>query len=429
MIKITGVKGREILDSRGNPTVEVEVTVEGGAQGRAAVPSGASTGEHEALELRDGDKSRYLGKGVRKAIGNVNGIIGPRVQGEDAEDQTAIDHLMIQLDGTENKSRLGANAILGVSLAVAKAAAAASHQPLYRYLGGEEARELPVPMMNIINGGSHADNNIDLQEFMVMPVGAKSFREALRMGAEIFHTLKEVLRKKGCSTAVGDEGGFAPHLRSNEEAIAVILEAIEASGYKAGEDVYLALDPAASSFYNGGKYNLSSEPQPEKSSEEMIDFYDGLVTRYPLISIEDGLSEDDWEGWKKLTDRLGKKIQIVGDDLFVTNEKRLKRGLEGGAANSILIKVNQIGTLTETLKTIKLAQEAGYTAVVSHRSGETEDTTIADIAVASNCGQIKSGSLSRTDRTAKYNQLLRIEEELGEKAVFKGKEVFYNLSY
>lgn len=429
MIKITEVKGREVLDSRGNPTVEVEVTVEEGVRGRAIVPSGASTGEHEALELRDGDKSRYLGKGVRKAIGNINGIIGPRVQGEDAEDQTAIDNLMIQLDGTENKSKLGANAILGVSLAVAKAAAAASCQPLYRYLGGEEARELPVPMMNIINGGSHANNNIDLQEFMVMPVGAKSFSEALRMGAEIFHHLKTVLRKKGCSTAVGDEGGIAPHLHSNEEAITVILKAIEVSGYRAGEDVCLALDPAASSFYSEGKYNLSSEPQPKKSAEEMIDFYDGLVARHPLISIEDGLAEDDWGGWKKLTDRLGKKIQIVGDDLFVTNEKRLKKGLEKGVANSILIKVNQIGTLTETLKTIKLAQEAGYTAVVSHRSGETEDTTIADIAVATNCGQIKSGSLSRTDRVAKYNQLLRIEEELGEKAIFKGKETFYNLKH
>ncbi len=427
MIAIRQVKGREILDSRGNPTVEVEVTVEGGAQGRAAVPSGASTGEHEALELRDGDKSRYLGKGVEKAVTNVNEIIGPRIQGENAEDQAAIDNLMLQLDGTENKAKLGANAILGVSLAVAKAAAAASHQPLYRYLGGEEARELPVPMMNIINGGSHADNNVDLQEFMVMPVGAKNFREALRMGAEIFHNLKTVLQKKGCSTAVGDEGGFAPHLNSNEEAIAVILEAIEVSGYQAGKDVFLALDPAASSFYNDGKYNLSSESKPQKSSEEMIDFYDSLVTKYPLISIEDGLAEDDWAGWKKLTDRLGKKIQLVGDDLFVTNEKRLKKGLDEGITNSILIKVNQIGTLTETLGTIKMAKEAGYTAVVSHRSGETEDTTIADIAVATNCGQIKSGSLSRTDRIAKYNQLLRIEEELGAKAIFKGKEVFYNL--
>lgn len=429
MIKIIKVKGREILDSRGNPTVEVEVTVEGGAGGRAAVPSGASTGEHEALELRDGDKSRYLGKGVEKAVGNVNKIISPRIKGKDAEDQEAIDNLMIQLDGTENKSRLGANAILGVSLAVAKAAAAASHQSLYRYLGGEEARELPVPMMNIINGGAHADNNVDLQEFMIMPVGAKSFREALRMGAEIFQSLKMVLRKKGFSTAVGDEGGFAPHLSSNEEAITVILEAIEDSGYKAGEDVFLVLDPAASSFYNEGKYNLSSESQPWKSSEEMIDFYDGLVTKYPLISIEDGLSEDDWEGWKKLTGRLGKKIQIVGDDLFVTNEKRLKKGLDMGVANSILIKVNQIGTLTETLKTMELAKEAGYTTVISHRSGETEDTTIADIAVATNCGQLKSGSLSRTERIAKYNQLLRIEEELGEKAIFKGKEVFYNLPF
>ncbi|NOX97261.1 MAG: phosphopyruvate hydratase [Nitrospirae bacterium] len=429
MIKITEVKGREILDSRGNPTVEVEVAVEGGIRGRAAVPSGASTGEHEAIELRDGDKARYLGKGVEKAVSNVNEVIGPLVLGKDAEDQEAIDNLMIQLDGTENKARLGANAILGVSLAVAKAAAAASHQSLYRYLGGEEARELPVPMMNIINGGSHADNNIDLQEFMIMPVGAKSFREALRMGAEVFHNLKAVLLKKGCSTAVGDEGGFAPHLNSNEEAIEVILEAIEASGYKAGKDVCLVLDPAASSFYKDGKYILSSEPQPEKSSEEMIDFYDNLVAKYPIISLEDGLSEDDWEGWKKLTGKLGKKIQIVGDDLFVTNEKRLKRGIEEKSANSILIKVNQIGTLTETLKTMKMAREAGYTAVVSHRSGETEDVTIADIAVATNCGQIKSGSLCRTERIAKYNQLLRIEEELGKKAIFKGREVFYNLGH
>ncbi len=429
MMKITKVKGREILDSRGNPTVEVEVTVEGGARGRAAVPSGASTGEHEALELRDGDKSRYLGKGVEKAVGHVNKIIGPEVQGKDAEDQAGIDNLMIQLDGTENKGKLGANAILGVSLAVAKAAAASSHQPLYRYLGGEEARELPVPMMNIINGGAHADNNIDLQEFIIMPAGAKSFREALRMGSEIFHALKAVLRKKGFSTSVGDEGGFAPNLNSNEEAIAVILEGIEASGYQAGKDVYLAIDPAASSFYKDGTYNLSSEPQPEKSPEEMVDFYDKLVAKYPLISLEDGLAEDDWGGWKTLTDSLGKKIQIIGDDLFVTNQKRLKRGIEEGIANSILIKVNQIGTLTETLNTIKMAKEAGYTAVISHRSGETEDTTIADLAVATNCGQLKSGSLSRTERVAKYNQLLRIEEELGERAVFKGLEVFYNLDY
>ncbi len=429
MMKITKVKGREILDSRGNPTVEVEVTVEGGARGRAAVPSGASTGEHEALELRDGDKSRYLGKGVEKAVGHVNKIIGPEVQGKDAEDQAGIDNLMIQLDGTENKGKLGANAILGVSLAVAKAAAASSQQPLYRYLGGEEARELPVPMMNIINGGAHADNNIDLQEFIIMPAGAKSFREALRMGSEIFHALKAVLRKKGFSTSVGDEGGFAPNLNSNEEAIAVILEGIEASGYQAGKDVYLAIDPAASSFYKDGTYNLSSEPQPEKSPEEMVDFYDKLVAKYPLISLEDGLAEDDWGGWKTLTDSLGKKIQIIGDDLFVTNQKRLKRGIEEGIANSILIKVNQIGTLTETLNTIKMAKEAGYTAVISHRSGETEDTTIADLAVATNCGQLKSGSLSRTERVAKYNQLLRIEEELGERAIFKGLEVFYNLDY
>lgn len=426
-MKITEVKGREILDSRGNPTVEVEVTVEGGIVGRAAVPSGASTGEHEALELRDGDKSRYSGKGTLKAVSNVNEIICPQVKGKNADDQSAIDDFMIKLDGTENKGKLGANAILGVSLAVAKAAAAASRQPLYRYLGGEAARELPVPMMNIVNGGEHADNNVDLQEFMVMPVGAKSFRDALRMGAEIFHNLKSVLNKKGLATAVGDEGGFAPHLNSNEEAIKVIIEAIEKSGYKPGKDICIALDPAASSFYREGKYILSSEPQPNKSSADMIDFYDNLTAKYPIISIEDGLAEDDWDGWKQLTNRLGKKIQLVGDDLFVTNEKRLKQGLEKEVANSILIKVNQIGTLTETLNTMKVAKSAGYTSVVSHRSGETEDTTIADIAVATNSGQIKTGSLCRTDRVAKYNQLLRIEEELGDKAIFKGREVFFNL--
>ncbi|MCK4436941.1 phosphopyruvate hydratase [bacterium] len=427
MPKIAAVKAREILDSRGNPTVEVEVTLEGGAAGRASVPSGASTGEHEALELRDGDASRYLGKGVEKAVRNVNDLIGPHVKGKDALNQAVIDNLMIELDGTENKSKLGANAILGVSLAVARAAAASSRVPLYLHLGGEEARELPLPMMNIINGGQHADNNIDIQEFMVVPVGGNTFREALRMGAEVFHNLRAVLKEKGYSTAVGDEGGFAPDLRSNEEAISVILKAIERAKYKIGEEILLALDSAASSFYENDKYTLTSEPNPERSSGEMVDFYETLVSKYPIISIEDGLAEDDWEGWKTLTDRLGEKVQIVGDDLFVTNKSRLREGIDRGIANSILIKVNQIGTLTETLNTIKLAREAGYTAIISHRSGETEDTTIADLSVATNCGQIKSGSLSRTDRVAKYNQLLRIEEELGPRAVFRGKEVFCNL--
>lgn len=425
MSKIAHVKAREILDSRGNPTVEVDVFLEGGALGRAAVPSGASTGEHEALEMRDKDKSRYLGKGVEKAVRNVNEVIGPKVKGKDASDQEALDNFMLSLDGTENKTALGANAILGVSLATAKAAAAEAGKPLYRYLGGEEARELPVPMMNILNGGEHADNNVDLQEFMVMPVGAKSFREALRMGAETFHHLKAILKKKGYSTAVGDEGGFAPNLNSNAEAVEVILEAIGNAGYEAGKDICLALDPAASSFYKNGKYLLLSEAQKEKNAQEMIDFYENWVEKYPIISIEDGLAEDDWEGWKALTEKLGKKIQIVGDDLFVTNEKRLKMGLEKKVANSILIKVNQIGTLTETLKTIKLARENNYTVIISHRSGETEDTTIADIAVATNGGQIKTGSLCRSERVAKYNQLLRIEEELGEKALFRGKDVFH----
>lgn len=427
MPKITEIKGREILDSRGNPTVEVEVRLEGGAVGRASVPSGASTGEHEVLELRDGDKRRYLGKGVEKAVRNVNEVIGPQLKGKDALNQIDIDNLMIELDGTENKSKLGANAILGVSLAVAKAAAASSKVPLYLYLGKKEARELPLPMMNILNGGQHADNNVDIQEFMVMPVGGNTFRSALRMGAEVFHNLKAVLKKKGYSTAVGDEGGFAPNLKSNEEAISVILAAVERAGYKPGEEILLALDSAASSFYHNDKYTLTSEANPEKSSEEMVDFYQSLVDKYPIISIEDGLAEDDWGGWKTLTDRLGKKVQIVGDDLFVTNKKRLGQGIDKGIANSILIKVNQIGTLTETLDTIKLAKKVGYTAIISHRSGETEDTTISDLAVATNCGQIKTGSLSRTDRVAKYNQLLRIEEELGGKAIFKGKEVFYNL--
>lgn len=418
MASIEQVKAREILDSRGNPTVEVDVLLDDGACGRAAVPSGASTGEHEAVELRDGDKKRYLGKGVRKAVENVNKIIAPALKEKSADDQRAIDQLLIELDGTPNKSKLGANAILGCSLSVCKAAAVSAGLPLYRYIGGEEARVMPVPMMNILNGGSHADNNVDLQEFMIMPVGAKSFAEALRMGAEIFHTLKSILKKRGLSTAVGDEGGFAPNLNSNEEALQVILEAIQKAGYKSKEDICLALDPAASSFYKDGQYILSAEKEPEKTSMGMIDFYEDWVNRYPIISIEDGLAEDDWEGWKLLTQRLADKIQLVGDDLFVTNTSRLKQGIEKGVANSILIKVNQIGTLTETLEAIRMARAAGYTSVVSHRSGETEDTSIADIVVATNTGQIKTGSVCRTDRICKYNQLLRIEEELADTAIF-----------
>ena len=427
MTCIIDIVAREILDSRGNPTVEVDVILESGAEGRAAVPSGASTGEHEAVELRDGDKDRYLGKGVLKAVQNVNEIIAPELIGTDAASQLAIDKFLLELDGTENKSKLGANAILGVSLACAKAAAIAVGLPLYNYLGGVNAKVLPVPMMNILNGGSHADNNVDLQEFMVMPVGASSFREALRMGAEIFHNLKKVLHEQGLNTAVGDEGGFAPDLRSNEEAIQAVIKGIERAGYHPGEDVFIALDPAASEFYKDGKYNLAAEANPLKTSEEMVEFYAKWVDKYPIISIEDGLAEDDWDGWKLLTERLGKKIQIVGDDLFVTNTKRLQKGLEQGVANSILIKVNQIGTLTETLDTIELAKCNNYTAVVSHRSGETEDATIADIVVGLNTGQIKTGSASRSDRLAKYNQLLRIEEELGDDAQYLGKDVFYNL--
>ena len=428
MTKITNIHAREILDSRGMPTMEVEVTVESGAMGRAAVPSGASTGMHEALELRDGNEERYLGKGVRQAVKNVNGKIAEELVGLNAFDQVAIDTTMIELDGTENKERYGANAILGVSMAVAKAAAAALNMPLYCYLGGVNARELPLPMMNILNGGSHADNNVDLQEFMIMPAGAKSFSEALRMGAEIFHNLKNVLKKRGLNTAVGDEGGFAPDLNSNEEAIQVILEGIEQARYTPGEDVFIALDPAASEFYENGMYTLKAESALEKSSEDMVAFYANLVNKYPIISIEDGMAENDWDGWKMLTDAIGKKVQLVGDDLFVTNTKRLKRGIERGVCNSILIKVNQIGTLTETLNAIEMAKRARYTAVVSHRSGETEDTTIADIVVAVNAGQIKTGSLCRTDRICKYNQLLRIEEELGNAAIFRGKDVFYNLA-
>ncbi|PKK95306.1 MAG: phosphopyruvate hydratase [Tenericutes bacterium HGW-Tenericutes-5] len=428
MPNISNIYAREVLDSRGNPTVEVEVITESGAFGRAIVPSGASTGEHEAIELRDGDKSRYLGKGVLQAVKNVNEVIAPNLIGYDVTFQTSIDKIMLELDGTKNKSKLGANAILGVSMAVARAAADYVGLPLYLYLGGFNAKQLPTPMMNIINGGSHADNNVDFQEFMIMPVGAKTFKEALRMGAEVFHNLKKVLSSKGFNTAVGDEGGFAPDLQSNEDGIKVILEAIEKAGFVPGKDVYIAMDVAASEFYNKQTklYELKGEGKT-LNAQEMVKFYEGLVEKYPIISIEDGLDENDWEGWKALTDALGKKIQLVGDDLFVTNTEKLARGIEQGIANSILIKVNQIGTLTETFNAIEMAKRAGYTAVVSHRSGETEDTTIAEIAVATNAGQIKTGSLSRTDRIAKYNQLLRIEEELDEVAEYKGLDSFYNL--
>jgi enolase len=427
MSEIVDIYAREILDSRGNPTVEVEVYLESGVMGRAAVPSGASTGEREALELRDGDKGRYLGKGVLKAVDHVNEDIAEALIGWEASDQTGIDRKLIEMDGTDFKSNLGANALLGVSLAVAKAAAEESGLPLYQYLGGTNAKELPLPMMNIINGGEHADNNVDIQEFMIMPAGAESFREALRMGAEIFHALKKVLKDKGYNTAVGDEGGFAPDLKSNEEALEVIMAAIKAAGYKPGKDVLLALDAAASELYRDGRYVLENEKQREKSAADMVEFYADLVERYPIISIEDGMAENDWDGWKLLTERLGDRIQIVGDDLFVTNTRILKEGIDKGIANSILIKVNQIGTLTETLDAIEMAKRAGYTAVISHRSGETEDTTIADLAVATNAGQIKTGSLCRTDRVCKYNQLLRIEDELDDVAIFRGAEVFYNV--
>ena len=427
MTKIKNVHAREILDSRGNPTVEVDVRLESGIVGRAAVPSGASTGEHEAVELRDAHPSRYLGKGVRKAVENVNTTIAGQLVGSDATDQTAIDRTLIDLDGTTNKGRLGANAILGVSLAVARTAASHLGLPLYRYIGGANAKELPLPMMNILNGGSHADNNVDIQEFMIMPTGAPSFSEALRTGVEIFHNLKTVLRERDYSTAVGDEGGFAPDLESNEEALLVIMEGIERANYTPGVDVMLALDPASSEFYNDGIYRLQAEAKPNKSSEEMVDFYAELTEKYPIISIEDGLAEDDWDGWEMLTRAIGDKVQLVGDDLFVTNTNRLQRGIDQGIANSILIKLNQIGTLTETLSAIELAKKSNYTAVISHRSGETEDTTISDVAVATNAGQIKTGSLCRTDRTCKYNQLLRIEEELGEQALFRGEDVFSNL--
>ncbi|MHB9132016.1 MAG: phosphopyruvate hydratase [Armatimonadota bacterium] len=430
---IQEVIGREILDSRGNPTVEVDVVLEDGSLGRAAVPSGASTGAHEAVEMRDGDKSRYGGKGVLQAVENVNEVLAQEIEGMDAFQQVEIDELMIEIDGTPNKAKLGANAILGVSMAVADAAANALEVPLYRYLGGVSARTLPVPMMNILNGGKHADNSVDLQEFMIMPTGAESFTECLRWGAEIFHALKKVLKDKGYSTAVGDEGGYAPNLKSNQEALDVIMEAINAAGYTPGDDIKIAMDPAATELFDEGK--KKGEPGKYffwksnmlKTSEEMVAFWTDLANNYPIISIEDGMSEDDWDGWKMLTDALGSRVQLVGDDLFVTNTERLKKGIEQSTANSILIKVNQIGTLTETLAAIEMAKRAGYTAIVSHRSGETEDVTIADLVVATNAGQIKTGAPSRTDRVAKYNQLIRIEEELGGTAVFAGMDAFYNL--
>jgi len=422
MSAIVDIRAREILDSRGNPTVEADVVLQSGAFGRAAVPSGASTGVHEAVELRDGDKSRMMGKGVLKAVDNVNNEIYDALAGLEAEDQIEIDTTMIELDGTENKGRMGANAILAVSMAVAKAQAEESGLPLYRYLGGTMARTLPVPMMNIVNGGQHADNPIDIQEFMIMPVSASSIKEAIRMGAEIFHTLKKNLKAAGHNTNVGDEGGFAPNLQSAEEALSFIVKSINDAGYKAGEDVVLAIDAASSEFYENGKYEMKGEGK-SYTNAEMVEFYKDLCSRFPIFSIEDGMAEDDWEGWKMLTDAIGDKVQLVGDDLFVTNPKRLAMGIEKGVANSILVKVNQIGSLTETMKAVDMAHRAGYTAVLSHRSGETEDTTIADIAVATNCGQIKTGSMSRTDRMAKYNQLIRIEEELGDMAVYAGKSI------
>mgnify|MGYP003186822887 FL=1 len=427
MAMITEVYAREILDSRGNPTIEVEVCLEDGSVGRAAVPSGASTGAHEAVELRDGDKNRYLGKGVTKAVDNVNDVIAEALIGLEATRQVEIDEMLIRLDGTQNKGKLGANAILGVSMAVAKAAAASVGLPLYLYLGGVSAQELPVPMMNILNGGQHADNNVDIQEFMIMPVGAASFSEALRMNAEIYHGLKALLNAKGLGTGLGDEGGFAPNLKSNEEAIEVILEAVKKAGYKPGEDIMIALDVAASEFYKDGKYQMEGEGLV-KTSNQMVDYLAALCEKYPIVSIEDGLAEDDWKGWKALTKKLGTKVQLVGDDLFVTNEERLLEGIKNDTANAILIKVNQIGTLTETFNAIETAKRAGYTCIISHRSGETEDTTLADIAVAVNAGQIKTGAPARTDRVAKYNQLLRIEEDLGGAAKYKGKAVFYNIN-
>jgi len=427
MSLIEEIRAREILDSRGNPTVEAEVILENGTQGRATVPSGASTGENEAVELRDGDDARYLGKGVLKAVENVNEKISYELEGLNALDQTLIDETLLKLDGTDNKSNLGANALLAVSMATARAAAAFQEMPLYRYIGGINAKTLPVPMMNIVNGGAHADNNVDFQEFMIMPVGAETFSEALRAGAEIFHNLKSVLKKRGLATSVGDEGGFAPNLKSNEEAIETILEAIEKAGYTAGENIMLALDPAASEFYDGTNYVFKKSDNRKLSSDEMIAYWADWCEKYPIISIEDGLAESDWDGWKKITEQLGRKIQLVGDDLFVTNTKFLQKGIDTGAANSILIKVNQIGTLTETLDAIELAKTNNMTAVISHRSGETEDSFIADLAVATNAGQIKTGSLSRSDRIAKYNQLLRIEEDLGDSARYLGRKAFYQI--
>lgn len=430
MTTIVNIHAREILDSRGNPTVEVDVILECGVVGRAAVPSGASTGILEALEMRDGDKGRYLGKGVLKAVENVNDVIMPKIVGMDARNQVEIDQAMIDMDGSENKSNLGANAILGVSMAVARATANAMEIPLYRYIGGANTKLMPVPMMNILNGGAHADNNVDMQEFMIMPVGAENFAEAIRMGAEVFHNLKSVLKERGYNTAVGDEGGFAPNLKSNEEALQLIMESIQKAKYEPGKDVFIALDVAASELYDDNEkvYVLSAEKKPKKSASELVKFYSKLLEKYPIISIEDGMAQTDWEGWKMLTDAVGKKVQLVGDDLFVTNTKILQRGINEGVCNSILIKVNQIGSLTETLDAIEMAKKAGYTAVVSHRSGETEDTTISHIVVATNAGQIKTGSMSRTDRICKYNELLRIEEELGNVALYKGLGVFYNLS-
>ncbi len=426
MPKIIDIKAREIIDSRGNPTVEADVILEEGVIGRAAVPSGASTGAREAVELRDNDPSRFGGKGVLQAVENINTVICAALVGQDANEQAVIDQLMLDLDGTANKSRLGANALLAVSLAVARAASHAANLPLYKYLGGDDATLLPVPMMNIINGGAHADNNVDVQEFMILPVGAPTFSDALRYGTEIFHALKKVLSKRGLNTAVGDEGGFAPDLASNEEAILVIIESIENAGFKVGEDILLGIDVASSEFYKNGTYHLTSENK-QLSSDEFVDYLASWVAKYPIITIEDGMAEDDWDGWAKLSERLGKKVQLVGDDLFVTNTDILQQGIDKNIANSILIKVNQIGTLTETLAAIDMAKNANYTAVISHRSGETEDTTIADLAVATNAGQIKTGSLSRSDRLAKYNQLLRIEEQLGSKARYAGREAFYNL--
>jgi enolase len=428
MSEIIGIQARQILDSRGNPTVEVDVHLEDGLMGRAAVPSGASTGSREAIELRDGNAKVYMGKGVQKAVKNVNTKVAPELVGIEVTEQALIDRLLIEIDGTKNKSKLGANAMLGVSLAVAKAAANDVALPLFKYIGGTNACEMPVPMMNVLNGGAHADNNVDIQEFMIMPVGAKSFSDALRMGTEIFHHLKSVLKKKKYNTAVGDEGGFAPDLKSNAEAVEILIQAVKNAGYKIEKNVLLALDVAASELYANNKYTLAAEKKSKLSSGEMVSYLEKLVKKYPIVSVEDGLAEDDWKGWKQLTDKVGGNTQLVGDDIFVTNTEILAKGIKQGIGNSILIKVNQIGTLTETLEAVEMAKRAGYTAVISHRSGETEDTTIADIAVAVNAGQIKTGSLCRTDRVAKYNQLLRIEEILGSSAVYKGKDVFYNLA-